>query len=156
MGQAHLASFNAARWFGERFIEERRILNNISPATIQWYRYGLRAVQPALEVEFESIRLFRAAVISRIGELQTQGRGNKDVSSTPTCVASMLLGHVRTHLLHLAETLMADYEEVEAVRGGAVCRCIDLRPVDSDPEDLYEDAPAGGDLCYLRLRHSAR
>jgi len=68
----------------------------------------------------------------------------------------MLLGHVRTHLLHLAETLMADYEEVEAVRGGAVCRCIDLRPVDSDPEDLYEDAPAGGDLCYLRLRHSAR
>src|SRR6185369_14533301 len=66
--------------FTERFVQERRILNNVSPATIQWYRYSLRAFQPVLEAEFESIGLFKAAVIKRIGELQTQSRGNKAVS----------------------------------------------------------------------------
>jgi len=66
--------------FTERFVQERRILNNVSPATIQWYRYSLRAFQPVLEAEFESIGFFRAAVIKRIGELHNQGRGNKAVS----------------------------------------------------------------------------
>jgi len=64
----------------DRFIQERRILNNVSPATIQWYRYSLRAFQPVLEAGFESIGLFKAAVIKRIDELQIQGRGNKAVS----------------------------------------------------------------------------
>jgi site-specific recombinase XerD len=64
----------------ERFIQERQILNNVSPATIDWYRYSLQAFQPVLEAEFEATGTFKAAVIQRIGELQTQGRGNKAVS----------------------------------------------------------------------------
>jgi hypothetical protein len=39
----------------ERFIQERTILNNVSPATISWYRYSLKAFQPVLEAEFESM-----------------------------------------------------------------------------------------------------
>jgi integrase/recombinase XerC len=64
----------------ERCIQERQILNNVSPATIQWYRYSLKAFQPVLEAEFESTKAFKAAVIQRIGELQSEGRGNKAVS----------------------------------------------------------------------------
>ena len=63
----------------ERFIQERRILNNVSPATIQWYQYSLKAFQPVLEAEFESAGALRAAVIQRIGELQSEGRGNKAI-----------------------------------------------------------------------------
>jgi hypothetical protein len=33
-----------------------------------------------LEAEFQTMPLFKAAVIARIGELQSQGRGNKAVS----------------------------------------------------------------------------
>ena len=64
----------------ERFIQERTILNNVSPATISWYRYSLKAFQPVLEAEFESMPALKAAVIQRIGELQKLGRGNKAVS----------------------------------------------------------------------------
>jgi site-specific recombinase XerD len=66
--------------FTERFVQERSILNNVSPATLQWYRYSLKAFQPVLEAEFEAMASFRASVIQRIGELQKQGRGNKAVS----------------------------------------------------------------------------
>ena len=65
--------------FTNRFIEERQILNNVSSATLTWYRYSLKAFQPVLEAEYEATG-FKAAVIQRIGELQQQGRGNKAVS----------------------------------------------------------------------------
>ena len=64
----------------ERFIQERTILNNVSPATISLYRYSLKAFQPVLEPELEFMPAFKAAVIQRIGELQKLGRGNKAVS----------------------------------------------------------------------------
>jgi site-specific recombinase XerD len=64
----------------ERFIQERTILNNVSTATISWYRYSLKAFQPVLEAEFEFMPALKAAVIQRIGELQKLGRGNKAVS----------------------------------------------------------------------------
>ena len=64
----------------ERFIKERQILNNVSPATISWYKYSLQAFKSVLETEFETIGSFRAAIIKQIGELQDQGRGNKAVS----------------------------------------------------------------------------
>jgi len=66
--------------FTERFIQERKILNNVSPATLAWYRYSLKAFQPVLDAEFEAMTPFKAAVIARIGELQAEGRGNKAVS----------------------------------------------------------------------------
>jgi integrase/recombinase XerD len=66
--------------FTERFIQERKILFNVSPATLQWYRYSLKAFQPVLEAEFEAIGPFKTAVIARIAELQQQGRANKPVS----------------------------------------------------------------------------
>ncbi len=64
----------------DRFIQERKILNNVSPATVKWYEYSLKAFQPVLEAEFEATALLKAAVIRRIGEIQEQGRGNKAVS----------------------------------------------------------------------------
>src|SRR5438034_9289641 len=66
--------------FTERFVQERKILFNVSPATLQWYRYSLKAFQPVLEAEFEATATFKAAVVQRIGELQAEGRGNKAVS----------------------------------------------------------------------------
>lgn len=66
--------------FTERFVQERKILNNVSPATLDWYRYSLKAFQPVLEAEFESTASLKRAVINRIGQLQTEGRGNKAIS----------------------------------------------------------------------------
>src|SRR6266853_3274427 len=70
-------------------------------------------------------------------------------------VAGRKLGHVRTDLLDLAKALVADDQEVEAVRGGAVLRGIDLfvRSVDADTQNPHQDSPAAGDLCYRRFGH---
>jgi site-specific recombinase XerD len=66
--------------YTDRFIQERRILFNVSPATLSWYQYSLKAFQPALETEFDTIAALKRAVINRIDQLQSQGRGNKAVS----------------------------------------------------------------------------
>jgi len=34
--------------FTERFIREQQILKNVSPATVQWYRFSFQAFQPVL------------------------------------------------------------------------------------------------------------
>jgi len=63
-----------------RFIQERRILSNVSQATLSWYQYSLKAFQPALEADFETTAALKHAIICRIGELKSEGRGNKAVS----------------------------------------------------------------------------
>ena len=62
------------RNFTDRFIQERRILTNVSPATVSCYTYSLKAFQPVLETEFESLPILS------IGALQQLGRDNKAVS----------------------------------------------------------------------------
>src|SRR5258706_11679959 len=70
-------------------------------------------------------------------------------------VAGRKFGHFRTDFLDLAKALVADDQEVEAVRRGTVLRGVDLlvRPVDADAENLHEDSSAPGDLCYRRFGH---
>lgn len=66
--------------YTDRFVRERKILNNVSTATADWYHYSLKAFKPVLEAEYQSIRELRTAVVTRIGELRGEGRGNKGVS----------------------------------------------------------------------------
>ena len=66
--------------YTDRFVRERKILNNVSTATADWYHYSLKAFKPVLEAEYQSIPELRTAIITRIGELRGSGRGNKAVS----------------------------------------------------------------------------
>ena len=72
----------------DRFIQERRILNNVSPATIQWYRYSLRAFQPVLEAGFESIGLFKGYIIE--GIYSDQKEADDDHNHNPDAIAGSL------------------------------------------------------------------
>ena len=65
--------------FTDRFVQEQKILFNVSPATLAWYRYSLKAFKPVLEAEFQSTPAFKVAVVARIADLQAEGRGNKAV-----------------------------------------------------------------------------
>lgn len=65
--------------FTHRFIQERKILLNVSPATLQWYKYSLQAFRQVLERDTTTNEL-KGLIIARIGELQTEKRGNKAVS----------------------------------------------------------------------------
>ena len=56
--------------FTDRFVQEQKILFNVSPATLAWYRYGLKAFRPVLEAEFQSTPAFKVAVVARIADLQ--------------------------------------------------------------------------------------
>lgn len=64
----------------ERFIKERQYLKGVSPATVEWYRYSFKAFLPVLSVPYQSTTQLKTAIIERIGQLQTEGRGNKNVS----------------------------------------------------------------------------
>jgi integrase/recombinase XerD len=64
----------------EGFIQERKFLRGVTASTLAWYRHSFQAFQPVLEQNFASTAAFKTAVIARIGELQTAGRGNKAVS----------------------------------------------------------------------------
>ena len=35
--------------FTDRFVQEQKILFNVSPATLAWYRYSPKAFKPVLE-----------------------------------------------------------------------------------------------------------
>jgi integrase/recombinase XerD len=64
----------------EQLIRERMHVKGVTPATVNWYRHSFNAFRPALDCEFVSVRQTRQSVISRIGELQSERRGNKAVS----------------------------------------------------------------------------
>jgi site-specific recombinase XerD len=64
----------------ERFIQERRFLKGVSPATEQWYRYSFKAFAPVLSEPHQSTMAFKNAVVSRIRDLMAERRGNKAVS----------------------------------------------------------------------------
>ena len=58
------------------------------------------------------------------------------------------LRYVRSHGLDLAEAFVADDQEFESRRRGAILGRVDLfvRPVDTDTQNLDEDAATPGDL----------
>ena len=64
--------------YTDRFVRERKILNNISAATADWYHYSLKAFKPVLEAEYQSIPELRTAIITRIGESPTAFFHNQD------------------------------------------------------------------------------
>jgi integrase/recombinase XerD len=64
----------------ERFIQERRFLKGVSPATEAWYKYSLKAFAPVLSEPYQSTTALKAAVTVRIQRLITENRGNKAVS----------------------------------------------------------------------------
>ena len=64
----------------ERFIQERRFLKGVSPATEQWYKYSLKAFAPVLSEPHQSITALKGAVMARIQCLLSENRGNKAVS----------------------------------------------------------------------------
>ncbi len=55
----------------EAFIRERRILHNVSPATIEWYKSSLKAFEPVLQADLEPVQL-KQAITARIEELRTE------------------------------------------------------------------------------------
>ncbi len=62
------------------FIEEKKFLKNVSPTTLNWYKYSLQAFEPVLKLDLATTHDIKAAVIKRIAELQTEGRGNTATS----------------------------------------------------------------------------
>ncbi len=64
----------------ERFVQERRYLKGVSPATEQWYKYSLKAFAPVLSEPYQSTTAFKTAVANRIRDLMAERRGNKAVS----------------------------------------------------------------------------
>jgi site-specific recombinase XerD len=65
--------------YTEAFIQERRIFKDVSPATLEWYKYSLRAFQPVLDAELDPPQI-KSAVMQQIETLRAGGRGNKAVS----------------------------------------------------------------------------
>jgi integrase/recombinase XerD len=54
----------------ERFIQERRYLKGVSPATEEWYRYSFKAFSPVLDTPHKNSMGFKCAVASRIATLR--------------------------------------------------------------------------------------
>ena len=65
--------------FTDAFIQERKYLKGVSPATLDWYKYSFKAFEPVLDAELETSTI-KQAVIAHIDALQRHGRGNKNVS----------------------------------------------------------------------------
>ena len=64
----------------ERFIQERKFLRGVTPATEQWYRSSFKAFLPVLSEPHQSTTALKGALMTRIQALFTNGRGNKAVS----------------------------------------------------------------------------
>jgi hypothetical protein len=52
----------------ERFVQERRCLEGVSPATGQWYKYSFKAFESVLSERYQSTTDFKGPVMRRIGE----------------------------------------------------------------------------------------
>jgi hypothetical protein len=63
----------------ESFIQERKFLRGVTDSTLAWYRHSFKAFGKVLEQPYPSVAAFKQAVMLRIAELQTSGRGNKNV-----------------------------------------------------------------------------
>ena len=79
-GVCTLASVPRLDNFINQFTKERQCLKGVTPPTLAWYKYSLQTFSTVLQQEYEAGQDLKAAVIQRIRELKTQGRGNKGVS----------------------------------------------------------------------------
>jgi hypothetical protein len=61
----------------DRFIQERRFLKGVSPATEQWYKHSFKAFAPVLSEPHQSTTALKSAVVMRIEGLLTEKRGNE-------------------------------------------------------------------------------
>jgi hypothetical protein len=54
----------------EQFIQERRFLKGVSPATEEWYKYSFKAFAPVLSEPHQSTTALKGAGVARIERLK--------------------------------------------------------------------------------------
>ena len=78
--------------FTERFIQEHPYIKEISPATVEWYRYTFKAFAPVLDRPYQYTTDLKPAIIEHIGQHQTAGRSNKaaSINNHVRCLRALL------------------------------------------------------------------